>query len=90
MACIVHTNDIQLTYMSRIHQFSGMKKVLKSYRFDENTIVLIEELKASLRLENNSAVLRRAITLLNVAATTVDSGGKVIIRDDDGEREVLL
>lgn len=67
-----------------------MSKKLKSYRFDSDTIALIEQLKRSLHLENNSAVLRKAITLLNLANSVVEGGGKLVVRDDNGDREILL
>lgn len=65
-------------------------KTLKSYRFDEPTINLIDDLKTRLRLENNSAVLRRSLTLLKVASDAADNGGSVIIRDSNGDREIVL
>lgn len=67
-----------------------MSKILKSYRFDENTINLIDELKESLHLENNSAVLRRALTLLKLAADTKEVGGSLILRDGECDKELIL
>lgn len=61
-------------------------KKLVSYRFDDNTLELIEGIKIKLELENNSAVLRRAITLLKLASESE----KVILVQDGNEREVLL
>ena len=66
-----------------------MKK-LKSYRFDDKTIGLIEELKGSLSLETNSSVLRRAIVLLKLADDTNKNGGIIICRDENGDRELIL
>ncbi len=63
-----------------------MKKRLVSYRMDENTLEVIESIKQKLELENNSAVLRRAITLLKLASESE----KVILVQDGNEREVLL
>lgn len=63
-----------------------MKKRLVSYRMDENTLEVIESIKQKLELENNSAVLRRAITLLKLASESE----KVILVQDGSEREVLL
>ena len=63
-----------------------MKKRLVSYRMDENTLEVIEAIKQKLELENNSAVLRRAITLLKLASESE----KVILVQDGNEREVLL
>ena len=42
-----------------------MSKVLRSFRFDEQTISLIEELKEESGLENNSAFLR-VVAYLNI------------------------
>ena len=86
----VHTADIQLTYTHLFAIISPMSKKLKSYRFDENTINLIDELKKSLHLENNSAVIRRAITLLKLANDAKASGGTMVIRDEDGDKELIL
>lgn len=63
-----------------------MKKRLVSYRMDENTLEVIESIKQKLEIENNSAVLRRAITLLKLASESE----KVILVQDGNEREVLL
>jgi hypothetical protein len=63
-----------------------MKKRLVSYRMDENTLEVIKSIKQKLELENNSAVLRRAITLLKLASESE----KVILVQDGNEREVLL
>jgi hypothetical protein len=63
-----------------------MKKRLVSYRTDENTLEVIESIKQKLELENNSAVLSRAITLLKLASESE----KVILVQDGNEREVLL
>jgi hypothetical protein len=53
---------------------------------DENTLEVIESIKQKLEIENNSAVLRRAITLLKLASESE----KVILVQDGNEREVLL
>lgn len=67
-----------------------MAKKLKSYRFDEHTLELIEELKESLHLENNSHVIRRAITLLKLASDTTGNGGQLILRKNNADRELIL
>jgi hypothetical protein len=61
-------------------------KKLVSYRMDEHTLEVIESIKQKLELENNSAVLRRAIALLKLASESE----KVILIQDGNEREVLL
>lgn len=65
-------------------------KRLKSYRFDDQTIQLIKQLKSNLHLENNSAVLRRAVTLLKIAYEAKANGGRLILKDNAGERELVL
>lgn len=62
------------------------EKKLVSYRMDEHTLEVIESIKQKLEIENNSAVLRRAITLLKLASESE----KVILVQDGNEREVLL
>ena len=65
-------------------------KQLRSYRFDEHSLALIEELKEGLKLENNSAVLRKAIALLKIATETTQEGGSIILRTPTGEKEIVL
>lgn len=67
-----------------------MSKTLKSYRFDDNTLLLIEELRETLRLSNNSDVIRRALTLLKLASDAQLGGGAIILKTDSKEREILL
>lgn len=67
-----------------------MSKVLRSYRLDEKTLQLIEELKDSLNLSNNSDVLRRAITLLKLASDNQNFGGSICLKSKDSEREIIL
>lgn len=87
--CRLRIFDVRLTYKRHTNNILAMK-TLKSYRFDDQTVQLIEELKSDLRLENNSAVLRRAVTLLKIACETKANGGKLIFKDVDGERELVL
>ncbi len=80
-------------YTIDIHKYIDhhyIMKKLKSYRFDDKTIGLIEELKGSLSLETNSSVLRRAIVLLKLADDTNKNGGIIICRDENGDRELIL
>lgn len=67
-----------------------MSKTLKSYRFDEHTLQLIEELRVALHLSNNSDVLRRSLTLLKLAVDAQKNGGAISIKVGDVEREVIL
>jgi hypothetical protein len=67
-----------------------MTKQLRSYRFDDRSLALIEQLKQELNLDNNSAVLRKAITLLKMAADASKTGGSIVLRTSDGEKEIVL
>jgi Arc/MetJ-type ribon-helix-helix transcriptional regulator len=67
-----------------------MSKILKSYRFDEHTLKLIEELRVSMHMSNNSDVLRRSLTLLKLAVDAQKNGGAIIIKTGEIEREVIL
>lgn len=67
-----------------------MSKTLKSYRFDENTLQLIEELREALHLSNNSDVLRRSLTLLKLAVDNQQKGGAITLKNDTSEREIVL
>ena len=69
---------------------SLMSKKLKSYRLDAKTISLISELKSSLDLDSNSAVVRKALTLLKIASTAQSNGGSFIIRDNNNDIKVVL
>lgn len=67
-----------------------MAKRLKTYRFDENTLSMIDELRESLHASNNSDVLRRALTLLKLAVDNQKSGGAITLKLNESEREILL
>lgn len=67
-----------------------MSKTMKSYRFDEHTLDLIDALRVQLNLSNNSEVLRRSISLLKLAVDNQAKGGAVVIKNADSEREILL
>lgn len=67
-----------------------MSKILKSYRFDENTLSLIEELRTTLHLSNNSDVIRRALTLLKLAKDNQLKGGAIVLKNESSEREIIL
>jgi hypothetical protein len=76
--------------MQIIGEFNRMSKTLKSYRFDENTLNLIDELREALHLSNNSDVLRRSLTLLKLAIDNQQKGGAIILKNDASEREIVL
>ncbi len=67
-----------------------MSKKLRSFRFDDKTMSLILSLKESLGIESNSVVIRRAITLLKLAADAKAEGGSVVIRTNEGDKELML
>ncbi len=67
-----------------------MSKTMKSYRFDDHTLELIEQLRVELNLSNNSEVLRRSITLLKLAVDNQAKGGAVMLKNADTQREILL
>ena len=67
-----------------------MLKTTKTYRFDESTLAIIDELKASLNISNNSEVLRRAITLLKLASDNQLSGGSICLKNSNSMREILI
>ncbi len=67
-----------------------MSNKLRSFRFDDKTMSLILSLKESLGLESNSMVIRRAITLLKLAADAKAEGGSVVIRTNEGDKELML
>lgn len=66
-------------------------KKLKSYRLDDKTIGVIENIRETIHAESNSEVLRRAITLMHIAATAAEHEEKLILRDKEGgEKEILI
>jgi hypothetical protein len=67
-----------------------MSKVLKTYRFDENTLDLIDELRVDLHLSNNSDVIRRALTLLKLASDNQKKGGAIMLKTESADREIIL
>lgn len=67
-----------------------MSKTMKTYRFDDHTLTLIDELRVSLNLSNNSDVLRRAITLLKLASDNQKQGGAIALKLNKAEREIVL
>ena len=67
-----------------------MSNKLRSFRFDDKTMSLILSLKESLGLESNSMVIRRAITLLKLAADAKADGGSVVIRTPEGDKGLML
>ena len=65
-------------------------KTLKSYRFDESTINLIEGLREDLHFSNNSDVLRRALTLLKIVVVNQKRGGSVVLKLEKSSKEIVI
>lgn len=64
-----------------------MPKTTKNYRFDAHTLDTLEGLKVRLNLSNNSEVLRRAITLLELATK---NQAQVLLKEGDSVKEVMF
>jgi len=65
-------------------------KTLKSYRFDESTVQLIEKLRGDLHLSNSSDVLRRALTLLSLVNDNQKKGGSVVLKLEKSSKEIVI
>lgn len=63
---------------------------LKSFRCDEKTIQLVDDLKQSMRLSTSSAVFIKALTLLNMAIENQKKGGSILLKNGDSEKEIIL
>jgi len=65
-------------------------KTLKSYRFDESTINLIEILRKDLHFSNSSDVLRRALMLLSLVNDNQKKGGSVVLKLEKSSKEIVI
>jgi len=65
-------------------------KTLKSYRFDDSTVALIDRLRADLNYANSSDVLRRALTLLSLVNDNQKKGGSVFLRLEKSSKEIVI
>lgn len=63
---------------------------LKSFRCDEKTICLVNDLKKTMHLPTSSAVFVKALTLLNIAIENQNNGGSILLKNGDSEKEVIL
>jgi len=62
-----------------------------SFILDTKSREALEELRETLNASSNAEVIRRALTLLRLAAKTTSAAGHVILREQDGrEREVVM
>jgi hypothetical protein len=67
-----------------------MAKVLKSYRFDDSTIDLIQALKKDLGVSNSSDVLRKAVGLLDKVQKNQEQGGELLVTDGSGKSRSII
>ncbi len=61
-----------------------------SFALDPKSRKALGELRAALNASSNAEVIRRALTLLQLAANTTSNGGQVILREDGRDREVIM
>jgi hypothetical protein len=61
-----------------------------SFALDPKSRKALEELRDTLNASSNAEVIRRALTLLQLAAKTTSKGGHVILREDGRDREVIM
>lgn len=61
-----------------------------TYSFDEKLQHTVEGLRMDLNLETNSAVLRKAIALLQASEKVVKEGGQLYIIDKDGVQSKVI
>lgn len=63
-----------------------------SFKFDEKTTALIDDLKASSHASSRTEVIRKALFLLDLATKAQQEQKKLVIRGDDGEpeKEILM
>ncbi len=58
---------------------------------DDKSRKALEELRETINASSNAQVIRRALTLLQMAAKTTSKGGRIVLHEKDGrEREVVL
>jgi hypothetical protein len=62
-----------------------------TFALDPKSREALEELRETLNASSNAEVIRRALTLLRLAARTTAKDGHVILREKSGaEREVIM
>jgi Ribbon-helix-helix protein, copG family len=62
-----------------------------SFTIDSKSRDALDELRQTLNASSNAEVIRRALTLLQLAARTTDNDGRVILREKNGaEREIIM
>jgi hypothetical protein len=60
------------------------------FALDPKSRKALDELRDSLNASSNAEVIRRALTLLQMAAKTTSKGGQVILREDGRDREIVM
>jgi hypothetical protein len=64
---------------------------ITSFALDRKSREALAELRDTLNASSNAEVIRRALTLLRLAARTASNDGHVILREKNGdEREVVM
>lgn len=63
-----------------------------SFKFDEKTTVLLDELKKRSHASSRTEVLRKALYLLDLASKAQEQHKKLVIKGEDGEpeKEILM
>jgi len=62
-----------------------------TFALDPKSREALEELRETLNASSNAEVMRRALTLLRLAARTASEDGRVILRDKNGnDRDVIM
>jgi Arc/MetJ-type ribon-helix-helix transcriptional regulator len=62
-----------------------------SFTIDSKSRDALDELRQTLNASSNAEVIRRALTLLQLAARTTDNDGQLILREKNGsEREIIM
>ena len=62
-----------------------------SFKFDEKTTQLIDDIKNRSHSASRTEVMRKALYLLDLASRQQSENGHLIIRDKDGnEKEILM
>jgi hypothetical protein len=61
-----------------------------SFALDPKSRKALEELRDALNASSNAEVIRRALTLLQLASKTTSKGGQVILRENGRDREVVM
>lgn len=61
-----------------------------NFKFDEKTINLIEDIRQDSDASTKSEVIRTALKLLNVANKAKNENKRLIIKDDENDKETEI